>query len=99
MSCNRTQLCGRIETLGALRFSPAGVALVEFTIAHSSMQTEADVPRKVNYVLHAIAAGDMARQVAQLPKKCTVKATGFLAQADRANAAMVLHVQNIELIE
>ncbi len=99
MSCNRTQLCGRIETRGALRFSPAGVALVAFTIAHRSEQKEANVPRKVNYVLHAIAVEEVARQVVQLPEKCTVKATGFLTKAGRADPTLVLHVQNIELIE
>ena len=82
-----------------MRFSPAGVALVEFTIAHRSEQKEANALRKVNYVLHAIAVEEMAQKIAQLPAKCTVKAIGFLAKASRTDSALVLHVQTIELIE
>ena len=99
MSCNRAQLCGRLEARGALRFSPAGVALVEFTIAHRSEQKEAEVRRTVNARMPAIAAADMAQKIAQLALGTQVKASGFLAPAGRSNAAFVLHVLNIELIE
>lgn len=99
MSCNRTQLCGRLETKGALRFSPAGVALIEFTIAHRSEQVEAKAPRQVECVISALAAEAVAEQVAKLAKGCQVKATGFLAKEGRNSSALVLHVQNIELIE
>jgi len=99
VSCNRTQLCGRLETRGALRFSPAGVALVEFTIAHHSEQKEANTLRKVDCVMQATAAEDLAQKIAKLPVGAQIKATGFLAQARRGNSALVLHVQNFELIE
>jgi len=99
VSCNRTQLCGRLETKGALRFSPAGVALIEFTIAHRSDQVEAKVPRKVDCLISALAVEAVAEQVAKFAKGCKVKATGFLAKESRNSTALVLHVQNIELIE
>jgi primosomal replication protein N len=99
VSCNRTQLCGRLETRGALRFSPAGVALVDFTIAHRSEQKEANTVRKVDCVMKATAAEDLAQQIAKLRVGAQIKASGFLAQASRANSALVLHVQNFELIE
>lgn len=99
MSCNRAQLCGRLETRGALRFSPAGVAMVDFTIAHHSEQQEANASRKANCVLRAIAMETLAQKIATLPKGTLVKATGFLAQAGRTDPGLVLHVQKIELIE
>jgi primosomal replication protein N len=99
VSCNRTQLCGRLETRCALRFSPAGVALVDFTIAHRSEQKEANTVRKVDCVMKATAAEDLAQQIAKLRVGAQIKASGFLAQASRANSALVLHVQNFELIE
>ncbi len=99
MSCNRTQLCGRLETRGALRFSPAGVALVDFTIAHRSEQKEANSLRKVGCAMKATAAEDLAQEIAKLPVGTLIKATGFLAQASRTDFALVLHVQNFELIE
>jgi primosomal replication protein N len=99
VSCNRTLLCGRLETRGVLRFSPAGVALVDFTIAHRSEQKEANTVRKVDCVMKATAAEDLAQKIAKLPVGAQIKASGFLAQASRANSALVLHVQNFELIE
>ena len=99
MSCNRTQLCGRLETRGVLRFSPAGVAIVDFTIAHRSEQKEANTLRKVDCVMKATAAENLAQKIAQLPVGSRIKASGFLAQASRGNLALVLHVQNFELIE
>ncbi len=99
MSCNRTQLCGRLETRGALRHSPAGVVLIEFTIAHRSDQVEARAKRKVDCVINALAAEAVAEQVAKFAKGCQVKATGFLAKQSRDSNVLVLHVQNIELIE
>ncbi len=99
MSCNRTHLCGRLETRGALRFSPAGVALVDFTIAHRSEQKVANTVRRVDCVMKATAAEDLAQKIAKLPVGAQIKASGFLAQASRANSALVLHVQNFELIE
>lgn len=99
MSCNRAQLCGRLETRGALRFSPAGVAMVDFTIAHRSEQQEAKASRKVQCVVQAIAMEDLAQKIAAFPKGASVKATGFLAQASRTDSKLVLHVQKIELID
>ena len=99
MSCNRTQLCGRLETRGALRFSPAGVAIVEFSIAHRSDQLEAEALRKVECLIKAVATEQLAQRVAKFPIGAPIKATGFLAKTGRSNLALVLHVQNIELIE
>ena len=99
MSCNRTQICGRLETRGTLRFSPAGVALVEVTMAHRSEQNEANVWRKVACVVQAIAAGVVAQEIAKLPAGTQVSVEGFLTQAGRSSSALVLHVLNFELIE
>jgi len=99
VSCNRAQICGRLETRGALRFSPAGVALVDFTIAHKSEQQEANASRKAQCVVRAIAMEELAQKIAAFPKGAQVQATGFLAQASRTDTALVLHVQKIELID
>ncbi len=99
MSCNRAQICGRLETRRSLRFTPAGVALIEFELSHKSEQTEAGGKRKVAYTLPAIAVEDLAREIAQLPLKCECRATGFLASASHTDTKLVLHVQKIELID
>jgi len=38
---NRLTLSGTIAALDALRHTPAGIALVEFVLAHDSQQAEA----------------------------------------------------------
>jgi len=50
-------------------------------------------------VISAIAAEAVAEKVAKFAKGRQVKATGFLAKESRNSTALVLHVQNIELIE
>lgn len=72
---------------------------MEFAIAHRSEQNEADAWRKVGCVVKAIAAGEVAQNIAKLPTGTQVSVSGFLAQAGRDNSALVLHVQNFELIE
>jgi len=43
---NRVELSGRLLELGALRYTPAGLAALEFKLAHESEQDEAGAKRK-----------------------------------------------------
>ena len=75
------------------------MAIIEFEISHRSEQMEAGGQRKVAYTLPAIAVEDLAREIAQLPVQCELRATGFLASASHTDSKLVLHVQKIELID
>ncbi|MDO8893366.1 primosomal replication protein N [Nitrosomonas sp.] len=98
MDCNQTIICGRIAKLGVLRYTPAGVAVIEFTINHVSRQKEAGVARQIIFDILAVALGQLALTVAGFKINNTVKLTGFINRKSHMNHQLVLHTDHIELI-
>ncbi|WP_394807308.1 primosomal replication protein N [Nitrosomonas sp.] len=98
MDCNQTIICGRIAKLGVLRYTPAGVAVIEFTINHVSRQKEAGVARQIIFDILAVALGQLALTVAGFEINNTVKLTGFINRKSHMNHQLVLHTDHIELI-
>lgn len=89
-------LCGRITEIGAPRYTPAGVAILEFKVSHASEQMEAGVKRRVECEVGAVAMADQAQAAAGLKHGVRVALTGFLAARSRSSAQLVLHVNQIE---
>lgn len=99
MACNRTRICGRLADKDTLRHTPAGIALLTFTIVHRSEQTEGQASRQVECEVSAVASEAVAQKIAQWPNGAAVRCEGYLAKKSRTNRQLVLHVQTIELIE
>ena len=85
--------------LGALRFTPAGVPVVEFKFEHDSEQDEAGGRRKVNAQISAIAFEAQARLIAAAKLASAMRLQGFLSARTRRSRKLVLHVTNMEFIE
>ena len=98
MSCNETAICGKIVEIGALRYTPAGIAVTEFKISHVSHQIEAGKPRQIECEIAAVALGQMAETVSGIRTGSAVKLAGFLARKSRMSMQLVLHVSNIDSI-
>ena len=96
---NRLELSGRLLEVGALRYTPAGLAAVEFKVGHESEQEEAGARRKVNAEIGAIAFETQAKLVAGRPLGSAVKLQGFLSARTKRSKKLVLHVTNIEFVE
>ena len=99
MARNRVELSGRLLELGQLRHTPAGVAALEFKLAHESEQEEAGVTRKVQAEIGAIAFEAQARLMAARPLGSPVKVEGFLSAKSKRAKRLMLHVTNIEFVE
>ncbi len=95
-SANELTLSGKITERDALRHTPAGIALVNFRIAHESEQPEAGAPRQVNAELACLAIEELARLVVAAPMGSAIKVSGFLAAKGRSGKQLVLHVKRIE---
>jgi primosomal replication protein N len=95
-SSNELTLTGSITERDALRYTPAGIALVNFRIAHESSQSEAGAVRQVNAELACLAVEAQAKLVVAAPLGTTVKVSGFLAAKGRSGRQLVLHVGRIE---
>lgn len=71
-------MSGRLLELGALRYTPAGVAAVEFKLAHESQQDEAGGKRTIQAEVAAIAFETQARLIASAKLGMSLKLQGFL---------------------
>jgi primosomal replication protein N len=98
LNCNRTEICGTITEIGSLRYSPAGVAVIEFKIRHVSRRVEAGKPRQVECEVSAVALAQLAEIVTSLAPGAAVKLTGFLTKKSRMSFQLVLHVNRIDPI-
>ncbi|MCU0896031.1 MAG: primosomal replication protein N [Burkholderiales bacterium] len=95
---NQLALAGRISELDALRHTPAGIALLDFRIAHESEQTEAGTARQVRLDVACLATEREARLLAAAPLGAKVALRGFLAPRGRSSRQLVLHVTSFEFV-
>jgi primosomal replication protein N len=99
MDANRLQLAGRLLERQALRFTPAGVEVVEFRLAHVSERMEAGLPRRVECEMACVALGVPARIVSQLAPGQALRVVGFVGAKSAKNRNIRLHVEEIEILE
>ena len=96
---NRLEISGVVTELQSLRYTPAGVPVVEFRLAHASERAEAGAKRKVTAEIDAVAFEAQARLLAGGTLGRLLKAEGFLCAKNRRSKKPVLHVTNIEFME
>jgi primosomal replication protein N len=96
---NKVEISGVITELKSLRYTPAGVPVVEFRLRHESERAEAGAQRKVVAEIEAVAFEAQARLLVAGPMGRQLKAEGFLCAKNRQSKKPVLHVTNIEFIE
>lgn len=96
---NHTVLTGQLLELNTLRYTPAGVPVIDFRIAHSSRQYEANTERAVDCEIPAVALGPSAQLMTGAKPGDTVRLTGFLAAKSLKSRSLVLHVNKIEFLE
>jgi primosomal replication protein N len=82
-----------------LRFTPAGVPVVECVIGHCSEQVEAGSPRRVECEIPAIALGEPARWIQEAAPGMSIRVIGFLAARSKNGKQSRLHVTTIEFEE
>lgn len=96
---NRLEISGVVTQLKALRYTPAGLPVVEFRLRHDSERIEAGARRKVEAEIEGVAFETQARLIAAGTLGTLLKAEGFLCAKSRRSRKPVLHVTNIEFVE
>ena len=96
---NKVEISGVITELKSLRYTPAGVPVVEFRLRHDSERVEAGTARKVEAEIEALAFEAQARLLQAAGAGRALKAEGFLCAKSRRSKKPVLHVTNIEFVE
>ena len=93
---NLVELSGKLVELQGLRFTPAGIPIVRFSIEHSSVQREADGMRQVTCVLNAVAVATEARLISALQLGSELIIKGFMDRESLKANRLVLHASHIE---
>ncbi|QQS16314.1 MAG: primosomal replication protein N [Neisseriales bacterium] len=95
---NFLRLSGSITQEEPLRYTPAGVAILQVWLTHHSEQQQAGGTRKTDCVIQAVLTGQDAKKfTGQLIDK-QIEAEGFLAKRSFLNPRLVFHIQQFKLI-
>ncbi len=94
---NRLDLVAQIDSMSFLRYSPAGLPVLDFMLFHESTVTEADQSRKVQLKLKSIAMGILAEQVSNFQLGSNWSFKGFLSSSQNAKS-LVYHIQEIQTV-
>jgi primosomal replication protein N len=93
------ELAGQLLERGALRHTPAGIAVLEFRLLHASQQEEAGGQRRVECEMPCVAMGQPALLLADAKPGTALRTKGFMAARSLKNRSPVLHVNKIEFME
>lgn len=99
MISNRLVLSGEVTEVAELRYTPAGIPLLAFTVKHASQQNEAGMNRQVECEVPAVAMAKMAEQAKGLKLGSHARVAGFLAKRSLNSRQLILHVNELEIIE
>lgn len=97
MPHNTVILRASIASKEQLRHTPAGIAVLAFTVAHQSRQTEAGQARDVSLTLDCVAIGDKAQSLDQISPDKMLQLKGFLGNRSSKSRWVVFHVTEFEL--
>ncbi|MBA3772270.1 MAG: primosomal replication protein N [Ramlibacter sp.] len=90
---NQLVLSACIAQASALRYTPAGLPALDFSLEHESEVTEAGQVRQVKAAIKAVAFGSVAESLGRQALGSSWKFTGFLA-TPRNGKHPVLHIQS-----
>ena len=92
---NQLVLTARIAEVSPLRYTPAGLPVLELRLEHESEQQEAGTPRTVKTSVKTIAVGLMAERIGHQALDSCWLFKGFLA-TPRQGKSVVLHIQEFQ---
>ena len=97
MHDNAVTLAGTLAHVEPLRHTPAGIPLLQFTLAHKSTQIEAGYKRQVECEVVCVALGEAATELSRSSIGAGISVTGFLNRKNRMSAQLVLHATKTDL--
>ncbi len=95
MSVNQARLSGLVLGLSALRYTPAGVAVMTLELDHTSTVEQAGSTRALAFNLEASALGDAALAVSQLVLGQLATFEGFWAPAHYKTKRLAFHITQL----
>ncbi|MDE2259300.1 MAG: primosomal replication protein N [Betaproteobacteria bacterium] len=99
MSRNELVLSGVIATRDLLRYTPAGMPLLNFVLLHDSEQQEVGQAFKAQLEITVSVLGDAAVQLDRLGPGSQITLKGFLARKSRNSRQLVMRAEQFKLID
>lgn len=81
-----------------VRYSPAGVPVLECLLGHRSTQLEAEVEREVEFEIKALALGAIVSELENVGPGAELAVHGFLAPTRKGSRTLLLHITRFERI-
>lgn len=96
---NNLALSGIVIGLEPIRYTPAGLPLLNFVLQHASDVYEAGYQRKVECEINAIAIGNIATELikSNIQIGDNIKVKGFLAKRSAKSMQLVLHIEQFHI--
>ena len=92
---NRLVLSAQLVERGAVRYTPAGLPAIDFSLKHESEVSENGQPRKVSLEIRALAIGDISTALASMALGSSGQFGGFVA-AMRNGRGVRFHITSID---
>jgi primosomal replication protein N len=86
---NRVLLSARIVQRDALRYTPAGLPVLDVRLAHESQRQQQGQARKISMELHASALGDLAGTLMRTTVGTAGDFEGFLVKQRNGRGVML----------
>jgi len=93
---NQLTLTATLVERQALRYTPAGVPVLGFTLAYAGEVMEAGAARQLGFELPALAIGDIALSAERIAIGQNIVWTGFLAPKKQGAKQIDFHVTAFE---
>ena len=79
-----------------IRYSPAGVPVLECRLEHRSTQLEAEAPRQVEFEIKALALGRIVEELESIAPGTELAVQGFLAPSRQGSRTLLLHITALQ---
>ncbi len=89
---NRFCVTASLVERDTLRYTPAGIPVVNCILQHAGEVIEANTPRQVEFHIAAVAAGSIGQEIGRLPLGSMMEWDGFMARRHRNSKALVFHI-------
>ena len=94
---NQLVLTAQVQEVGLIRYTPAGMPALDFSLKAESEVQEAGRPRKVSLEIRAVVIGEIVKRIQTLGIGGQARFSGFLS-AQRNGRGTMFHVTALDLL-
>lgn len=93
---NQVRLSASLASRADLRYTPAGIAVLEVGLRHEGAVAEGGVERQLQFETAAIVVGDAALRLNRVALGSRLAVSGFFAPRSRKSRSLIIHITEYE---